>query len=70
MYLKCKLQEDSYGWCIFKWKCQKTVERTYLEEENTKEKTADVFRCESGDGKVRIVILDFAKTQRRYSLCI
>ena len=21
VYLKCKLQEDSYGWCILKLKC-------------------------------------------------
>ena len=31
VYLYYKLQQDSYGWCIFKLKCQKTVERTYLE---------------------------------------
>ena len=31
VYLECKLQQDSYSWCIFKLKCQKTVERTYLE---------------------------------------
>ena len=29
VYLECKLQQDSYGWCIFKLKCQKTVEKTY-----------------------------------------
>ena len=31
VYLECKLQQDSYSWCTFKLKCQKTVERTYLE---------------------------------------
>ena len=31
VYLECKLQEDSYGWCSFKLKCGKTVEITYLE---------------------------------------
>ena len=31
VYLECKLQQDSYGWCFFSLKCQKTVERTDLE---------------------------------------
>ena len=26
-YLECKLQEDRYGWWIFKLKCHKTAER-------------------------------------------
>ena len=30
-YLGCKLQEDGYCECIFKLKCHKTVQRTYLE---------------------------------------
>ena len=31
VYLVGKLQQDGYGWCIFKLKCQKMVERIYLE---------------------------------------
>ena len=31
IYLECKLQQDRYGWCIFKLKLQKTAERRYLE---------------------------------------
>ena len=31
MYLEGKLQQDRYGWCIFKLTWQETVERTYLE---------------------------------------
>ena len=30
VYLECKLQQDTYGSCIFKLKWEKTVERTYL----------------------------------------
>ena len=30
-YLECQLQQDRYGWCIFKLKCKQTEERTYLE---------------------------------------
>ena len=30
VYLECKLQEDKYLWCIFKLKCQITVETTYF----------------------------------------
>ena len=37
VYLKCKLQRDRYGWWILKLKCQKTVERIYLE--TSKEET-------------------------------
>ena len=33
VYLECKLQQDTYGWCIFKLKRQKKVETTYLETE-------------------------------------
>ena len=35
MWLVClggKLGDDSYGWCIFRLKCQKTVEIRYLEK--------------------------------------
>ena len=31
VYLDCKLEQVSYGWCIFKLKCQETEEGTYLE---------------------------------------
>ena len=31
VYLECKLEQDTYGWYIFELKCQKTVERIYLE---------------------------------------
>ena len=31
VYLQSKVQEDRYGWCIFKLKGQKTEEKTYLE---------------------------------------
>ena len=31
VFLEYELQQDSYGWCIFNLKCQKTVERTFLE---------------------------------------
>ena len=31
VYLESKQQQDSYGSCTFKLKCQKTVEGTYLE---------------------------------------
>ena len=31
VFLEWQLQQDRYGSCIFKWKIQKTVERTYLE---------------------------------------
>ena len=31
IYLECKLQQDRYGWRIFKLKLQKTAERRYLE---------------------------------------
>ena len=31
VYLERKLQEDGYGWCIFMYKCKKTVEKMYLE---------------------------------------
>ena len=30
VYLECKLQQDRYGWCIFKLKCQKAVETKQL----------------------------------------
>ena len=30
-YLESKKHEDIHSWCIFKWKCQKTVERTSFE---------------------------------------
>ena len=42
VYLECKLQQYKYGWCIFKWKFQKTVERKYLE---TSKQQPDLFRC-------------------------
>ena len=42
VYLKCKLQHEKYGGCIFKLKCQRTVERTYLE--NTKQQTRYPWR--------------------------
>ena len=45
VYLECKLQQDSYGWCIFKLKCKKTVEKTYIETSKTKQDTVDVFKC-------------------------
>ena len=35
MYLECKLQQDKYGWCIYKLKCHKMVERRYLEKQTT-----------------------------------
>ena len=31
VHLECKLQQNSYGSCIFKLKRKKTVETTYLE---------------------------------------
>ena len=31
VYLESKLQQDRYGWCIFKIKSSKIVENTYLE---------------------------------------
>ena len=31
VYLETKQQQNGYGSCVFKLKCQKTVERTYLE---------------------------------------
>ena len=31
LYLKCKLQQDSYVWLIFLLKWEETVETTYLE---------------------------------------
>ena len=43
-YLECELQPDSYCWCISKWKCQKTVESTYVERKgNNKQGTTNVF---------------------------
>ena len=30
LYLECKVQEDRCVWCIYKFKCHKTVERRYL----------------------------------------
>ena len=30
VYLKCKTQQDRYVWCIYKFKCHKTVQRRYL----------------------------------------
>ena len=36
VYLEFKLRQDSYGWCIFKLKCQKTVETTYLDTSKQK----------------------------------
>ena len=41
-YLECKLQHDRYGWCIFKLKCQKTIEKIYLE---TSKQQADYRWC-------------------------
>ena len=35
-----------------------------------KQDTADVFRCESAYGKVRIAFLDSVNKQSRYSVCI
>ena len=32
VYLQWKLQQDGYGSCIFKLKCQRTVEKTYLQK--------------------------------------
>ena len=58
VYLVGKLQQDGYGWCIFKLKCQ------------NKQDTADVFKCESAYGKVRIAFLDSVNKQSRYSVCI
>ena len=31
VYWECKLEQDNYGGCILKLKCQKSVERTYLD---------------------------------------
>ena len=45
VYLESELQQDRYGWIIFKLKCQKTVERTYLETSKNKEGTLDLFSC-------------------------
>ena len=39
VYLEWKLQQDSYGWCIFKLKSQKGVERRCLKR--SKQQTAD-----------------------------
>ena len=36
VYLDFKLQQDSYGWCIFKLKYQEKEERTYLETSKQK----------------------------------
>ena len=32
VYLECKLQQSSYGWCISKKKCKKTVEKKYSQK--------------------------------------
>ena len=45
VYSERELQQNSYDWCIFKLKSQRTVEATYLESANNKRHTADVFRC-------------------------
>ena len=31
VYFECHLHQDRYDWCIYKLKCQKAVERTYVE---------------------------------------
>ena len=31
VYLECKVQQDSFGWCSCKFNLQKSVEKTYLE---------------------------------------
>ena len=43
VYLECKLQQDTYGWYIFKLKCQKTVEKTHLESRKLQKKVPLMF---------------------------
>ena len=69
VYVESKLKLDKYGWCIYKLKCQKMVERRYLET-NKQEGTADVFRCWSAEGKVTMAFLDATKKRARHSVCI
>ena len=38
VYLETKQQQNRYGSCVFKLKCQKTVERTYLKTSKQKRK--------------------------------
>ena len=43
--LECKVLEYSYGWCIFKLKCQEALERPYLQTSKQKQDSVDIFRC-------------------------
>ena len=70
-YLGCKLQQDGYGWWIFKLKCEKKrVELTCLKRGKNKKDTSDAFRYKSANEKVRIVFLVPVNNQARYSVFI
>ena len=43
VYLECKLEQYSYGWCIFKLKWEKTKEKWYLNSNKTTTKLPVMF---------------------------
>ena len=63
VYLKCKLQQYSYGWCIFKLKFQETAEKWYL-------KAVKKVTCsQKAKKKVRIMFFEVKIQQDRSCWC-
>ena len=44
VYLKCDCEQHRYGWCLFKLKLKKTVDKTYLETSKTHLRCRSCFR--------------------------
>ena len=64
VYLKCKLQQDSYGWCISNLKCQRTVESTYLKKSKLERGYRLYFQMlMSLHRKIRITFLGYVNKQ-------